>query len=157
MIITVTNCSPSLELTADRMGHRSGFGPIAVAEKIEQQFGELPVIKQEKLVLLFLNMTGSAPCTQGIWAERIRQKFSKIVWNVCLGETTQEVGLDIKQIREECQELMLSRQSYINLIFLSYSDMLVWILDLKRSRLRLTPSNLQSCCRPVIRFSRNFY
>ena len=142
MVITVTNCSPSLELTADRMGHRSGFGPIAVAEKIEQQFGELPVIKQEKLVLLFLNMTGSAPCTKRIWAERMRHKFSKIVWNVCLGETTQEVGLDIKQIREECQELMLSRQSYINLIFLSYSDMLVWILDLKRSRLKLTPSNL---------------
>ena len=66
MVITVTNYSPSLELTGDRMGHRSGFGPIVVAEKIEQQFGELPVIKQEKLVLLFLNMTGSAPCTQGI-------------------------------------------------------------------------------------------
>ena len=142
MVITVTNYSPSLELTADRMAHRSSFGPITVAEKIEQQFGELPVIKQEKLVLLFLNMTGSASCTQGIWAERMRHKFSKIVWNVCLGETTQEVSLDIKQIRGERQELMLSRQSYINLNFLSYSDMLVWILDLKRSRLRLTPSNL---------------
>ena len=145
MVIIITNYSPLRILTTNRMAHRSGFGPIVVTEKIEQQFGESPVIKQEKLDFLFLNAAGNAPCTQGVRGERTRHEFSKIVWSVCLGETMQEVGLDIKQIKEGCQELM---QKYAlpsvlhQFNFLSYSDMLVWIPDLKRSRLRLTPSNL---------------
>ena len=106
MVIIVTNYSPLRILTTNRMAHRSGFGPIAVTEKIEQQFGESPVIKQEKLDFLFLNATGNAPCTQEVRGERTRHEFSKIVWSVCLGETTLEVGLDIKQIKEGCQELM---------------------------------------------------
>ena len=68
----------SLESTANHLAYRAGLGPIAVTEKIEQQFGG-SLNRQEKLDLLFA--TGRASCTQ-------------------------EVGLNIKQIKKWCRELM---------------------------------------------------
>ena len=111
----------SLESTANCIAHQAGYGPIAVTQQIVQQFGESPVIRQEKLDLLFLYATERAPCAQDI--------------------------LNIKQIKKGCQKLV---QTYalpsVLLLYqfknFSYSNVLDWLLDLKQSRHRLTLSDL---------------
>ena len=80
MYIGFRKIGQALESTANHIAHRAGYGPIAVTEHIVEQFGESPVIRQEKLDLLFSYATGRAPRAQD--------------------------GLNIKQIKKGCQKLV---------------------------------------------------
>ena len=121
MYIGFRKIGQALESTANHIAHRVGYGPIAVTEHIVQQFGESPVIRREKLDLLFSYATGRAPCAQD--------------------------GLNIKQIKEECRKLVQTYALPSVLLlyqfnFFSYSDVFDWLLDLKQSRHRSTLSDL---------------
>ena len=120
MYIGFRKIGQALESTANHLAHRAGYGPIAVTNKIVQQFGESPVTRQEKLDSLFSYATGRAPCAQD--------------------------GLNIKQIKEGCRKLVqkYALPSVLLLYqfnFFSYSDVLDWLLDLRQSRHKLTLSN----------------
>ena len=121
MYIGFRKIGQALESTANHIAHRAGHGPIAVTEKIVQQFGESVETRQEKLDLLFSYATGRAPCAQD--------------------------GPDIKQIKEGCQKLVQTYALPSVLLlyqfnFFSYSNVLDWLLDLKQSRHKLTLSDL---------------
>ena len=73
------NVGQCLESKANRMAHLSGLGPIAVTERIEKQFGDSLVMRQERLDML--NATEGEACAQ-------------------------EVVSDILQIKKECQKLV---------------------------------------------------
>ena len=78
-----TSIGRYLELNANRMAYLSGLGPIAVTKRIEKQFGDSLVMRQERLDILFCisNATGGGACAQ-------------------------EVVSDILQIKKECQKLV---------------------------------------------------
>ena len=80
MYIAFRKIGQYIESSVNRVAHRAGYGPIAVTEKIVQQFGESVETRQEKLDLLFSYATGRAPCAQD--------------------------GLNIKQIKEGCRKLV---------------------------------------------------
>ena len=65
------------------MAYLSGLGPIAVTERIEKQFGDSLVMRQERLDILFCisNATRGEACAQ-------------------------EVVSDILQIKKDCQKLV---------------------------------------------------
>ena len=120
MYIAFRKIGQYIESSVNRIAHRAGYGPIAVTEKIVRQFGESPMTRQEKLDLLFSHANGRAPCAQD--------------------------GLNIKQIKEGCQKLVKTYALPSVLLlyqfnFFSYSDVLGWLLDLRRSRHKLTLSD----------------
>ena len=121
MYIGFRKIGEALESTANHIAHRAGYGPIAVTEHIVQQFGESPVIRQEKLDLLFSYATGRAPCAQdGLNIERIKEGCLKLVQTYALPSV-----------------LLLYQFN-----FFSYSNVLDWLLDLRQSRHKLTLSDL---------------
>ena len=120
MYIAFRKIGQYVESSVNRFAHRAGYGPIAVTEKIVQQFGESVETRQEKLDLLFSYATGRAPCAQD--------------------------GLDIRQIKKGCRKLVqkYALPSVLLLYqfnFFSYSNVLDWLLDLRQSRHKLTLSN----------------
>ena len=74
-----TSIGRYLESNANRMAYLSGLGPIAVTKRIEKQFGDSLVMRQERLDML--NATEGEACAQ-------------------------EVVSDILQIKKECQKLV---------------------------------------------------
>ena len=85
MYIAFRKIGQYVESSVNRFAHRAGYGPIAVTEKIVQQFGESVETRQEKLDLLFSYATGRAPCAQdGSDIEQIKKGCQKLVQKYAL-------------------------------------------------------------------------
>ena len=72
------NVGQRLESKANRMAHLSGLGPIAVTERIEKQFGDSLVMRQERLDILFCisNATRGEACAQEVVSDHtIQSKY----------------------------------------------------------------------------------